>query len=65
LRHPAYQKKMEDNTRRTLDLLVRLERMLTPSQRDHLLDRLTSYSETFAELSCGPEPAAIGSTGGT
>lgn len=65
LRHPAYQEKMAENTRRTLDLLVRLERMLTPSQRDHLLAELASYSDTFVELSCGPEPAAIGSAGGT
>ena len=65
LRSPAYQTKMEANTRRTIDLLVALERSLTRSQRDHLLERLASYSKTFAELSCGPEPAAIGSTGGT
>lgn len=65
LRSRAYQSKMEANTRRTIDLLVRLERSLSPSQRDHLLDRLASYSKTFAELSCGPEPAAIESAGGT
>lgn len=65
LRHPAYQNKIEANTRRTLDLLVRLERMLTPPQRDHLLDRLESYSKTFAELSCESEPAIIESAGGT
>ncbi|MFW6332427.1 MAG: DUF6279 family lipoprotein [Thermodesulfobacteriota bacterium] len=65
LRHPAYQNKMKANTRRTLDLLVRLERMLTPSQRDHLLDRLESYSKTFAELSCESEPTINGSTDGT
>jgi hypothetical protein len=65
LRLPAYQDVTERNTRRTLDLLVRLERMLTPSQRDHLLGRLASYSKTFAELSCGPELPTTGSTGGT
>lgn len=64
-RTPIYQRKLNANTERTIDLLVRLGRMLTPSQRDRLRDQLESYSKTFAELSCGPEGAAIESAGDT
>jgi hypothetical protein len=65
LRTPAYQRKLDINREKTLELLVELERSLTPSQRDHLLDRFRSYSKIFMELSCDPEGSAIGSGGGT
>lgn len=51
-RAPEYQAKLEANASRTLALIVRLNRMLTPEQRAHLLDRIETLSRSLEQLAC-------------
>ncbi len=49
-----YQRKIDINTHRTLELLAYLLGTLTPNQRSHLLNRLESLATDLDQLSCDP-----------
>jgi len=49
-----YQRKIDVNTQRTLELLAQLLKTLTPKQRNHLSKRLESLATDFDQLSCDP-----------
>lgn len=49
-----YQRKIDVNTQRTLELLSYLLETLTPNQRNHLSKRLESLAEELDQLSCDP-----------
>lgn len=49
-----YQRKLDLNMQRTLELLAYLLKTLTPSQRIHLSMRLESLAADFDQLSCDP-----------
>jgi hypothetical protein len=49
-----YQRKIDVNTQRTLELLAYLLETLTPNQRNHLLNRLESLAADVDRLSCDP-----------
>ena len=49
-----YQRKIEVNTQRTLEMLVYLSETLTPNQRNHLSKRLESLAADLDQLSCDP-----------
>jgi hypothetical protein len=49
-----YQRKIDVNTQRTLELLAYLLETLTPNQRNHLSKRLESLAEDLDQLSCDP-----------
>lgn len=51
-RSPDYQARFDANTARTLAFLSRLNQMLTPDQRAHLLDRIEKLSRAFKHLAC-------------
>jgi hypothetical protein len=55
LRTPAYQAKIETNTDLTIQLIIRLDRLLTPAQRSYLLKRIDSLATDFDRLSCDPK----------
>ena len=57
MRSVDYQRKIDINTRITINFLVRLDRMLTEDQRAHLLKRIESLAADFDTLSC--DPAAL------
>ena len=54
LRTDDYQEKIDRNTQLTLELLIRLDSLLKPSQRRHLSNRLESLARDFDILSCDP-----------
>ena len=49
-----YQRKIDANTQRTLELLAHLLETLTPNQRNHLSKRLESLAAELDQLSCDP-----------
>jgi hypothetical protein len=49
-----YQRKIDVNTQRTLELLSYLLETLTPNQRNHLSKRLESLADELDQLSCDP-----------
>jgi hypothetical protein len=49
-----YQRKIDVNTQRTLELVSQLLETLTPKQRNHLSKRLESLAADFDQLSCDP-----------
>lgn len=51
-RTPDYQAKLDANTARTLAFLARLNQMLTPDQRTHLLGRIETLARSFEQQSC-------------
>ncbi len=54
LRSQEYQHKIDVNTAVTINYIVKLDRLLTPDQRSHLLDRIESLAADFDALSCDP-----------
>ena len=50
----AYQHKIDVNTEVTLRFMVRLNRLLTPDQRQHLLKRIESLASDLDKISCDP-----------
>ena len=54
MRAPEYQKKIDDNTEVTFELLMKMERSLNSTQRAYLLKRLRSLAADFEILSCDP-----------
>jgi len=54
LRSQEYQRKIDVNTAVTINFIVKLDRLLTPDQRSHLLDRIDSLAADFDALSCDP-----------
>jgi hypothetical protein len=56
-----YQRKIDINTHRTLELLAYLLENLTPNQRNHLLNRLESLATDLDQLSCDPASKKTGS----
>ena len=54
MRAPEYQKKIDDNTEVTFELLMKIERSLNPTQRAYLVKRLRSLAADFEILSCDP-----------
>jgi len=52
LRSEGYQMKIQYNTRKTLQFLVKLNDLLTAGQRSALVDRIRSLSDDFEKLSC-------------
>ena len=61
LRTPAYQAKIETNLDITINLIVQLDRLLTPAQRARLLKRIESLAADFDKLSCDPQDIPKGS----
>jgi hypothetical protein len=53
-RSQEYQHKIDVNTAVTINYIVKLDRLLTPDQRSHLLDRIDSLAADFDALSCDP-----------
>jgi hypothetical protein len=49
---PAYRNASAANTSVTIDLMVRLEHLLTPEQRTRLLRKIRSMASDFDDLSC-------------
>jgi hypothetical protein len=56
-RSPQYRQAMGEWEGRLTELLLDIERSLTPKQRAHLLDRLTSYATEFRVLARVGRPA--------
>ena len=54
LRSVGYQRNIDLNTDITINLLVRLDQMLTRDQRAHLLKRIKALATDFDTLSCDP-----------
>ena len=54
LRTSEYQIKVEYNTNVTIRFLMRMDQLLTDTQRGSLVNRIESLSADFDELSCGP-----------
>jgi len=54
MRSQEYQHKIDVNTAVTINYIVKLDRLLTPDQRSHLLDRIDSLAADFDALSCDP-----------
>jgi len=55
LRTPAYQAKIDANIDMTIQLIIRLDRLITPQQRSYLLKRIESLAADFDKLSCDPK----------
>jgi hypothetical protein len=55
MRSPAYQAKIDANMDMTFNLILHLERILTPRQRSYLLKRIESLAADFDKLSCDPK----------
>jgi hypothetical protein len=53
-RSENYQRKIDVNTQRTLELLAYLLATLTPNQRNHLSNRLETLASELDQLSCDP-----------
>jgi disulfide oxidoreductase YuzD len=58
-RSAEYQKKIDANMDLTADLLVKIDRSLTPKQRSYLLKRLHALAADFEKLSCNPAVAHL------
>jgi len=59
MRTPAYQAKIETNIGTTIKLIIQLDRLLTPTQRSYLLQRIDSLATDFVKLSCDPKDVPI------
>ena len=55
MRTPTYQAKISANIDITINFIVRLDQLLSPSQRSHLLNRVESLASDFDQLSCDPK----------
>jgi hypothetical protein len=55
MRTPVYQAKVNANIEITINSLIRLDRLLSPQQRSHLLNRIESLAADFDKLSCDPK----------
>jgi disulfide oxidoreductase YuzD len=58
-RSANYQNNIDVNTDLTLMLLVKIERMLTPTQRSYLLGRINALSADIEKLDCDPATAHL------
>ncbi len=58
-RSVEYQKKIDFNMELTVDLLVKIDRSLTPTQRSYLLKRIHTLAADFEKLSCNPAVARL------
>ena len=56
VRTPAYQARLDRNIALMLDLLTKIEQLLTEAQRAHLLAYLDSLAEDFEVLACDIPP---------
>ncbi len=54
-----YQKKIDLNLELTVELLVKIERSLTPNQRSYLIRRIHTLAADFEKLSCAPAVAHL------
>jgi Family of unknown function (DUF6279) len=50
-RAPEYAALAQENKQRTMDLVLQIDRMLTPKQRVHFIDKLQTYIRDFSALS--------------
>lgn len=55
MRTAAYQAKIDANIDMTIQLIIRLDRLITPQQRSYLLKRIESLAADFDKLSCDPK----------
>ena len=55
IRTSGYQAKIKANIEITIKYIIHLERLLSPQQRNHLINRIESLAADFEKLSCDPK----------